>query len=294
MTRDDADIRTAGRSGPRVVAVLTLKGGVGKTTLTSHITPHLVAELRRRKARARVLVVDADTQSGATVTFTGFDPTRLTATLATVLAGRHDLRDTAIALDDHADIDETIALARVGTDLLPSNELSKVQVNAVEDFWALRELLHDNTALPPHTEFVLIDCGYGDTDLTELAMVASDEIVAVLTPNALDVNGLNLLLRKIGRMRPTFPHLELAGVVVNQLTDYLADEEVLNDLVEQLGPRLWTPHIPFRAAIRRANNQHLPMSAYHPQRPELINLFASLAATMLDPRRRPGRHRRTH
>lgn len=284
--------RRAGNSRLRVVTVLNFKGGVGKTTVVSHLGPHLVAQMQQRNPRARLLVVDADTQCGATITLTGQDPTEFTATVATVLAGRQTLRDAIVVLDADPRLDEHIREARTGTDLLPSNEHAKVHVEQVEDFWTLHEMLRDPELLPPDTELVVIDCGYGDTDLTELAMVAADQIIAVVTPNALDVHGLNLLFRKIARMRPTFPDIALTGVVVNQLTSHLADEEVLNDLVDQLGSRLWSPLIPHRGAIRRANNQHLPMAAYHPQRPELINLFAALATKMLSPSR-PGRHRLT-
>lgn len=279
----------------RVVTVATLKGGVGKTTVVSHLSPLLAQLLRHRHGpAARLLVIDADTQCGATITFTGRDPALYPATLATVLAGQHTLAQAVLSLDNPSTgLDPENAAARTGIDLLPSNEHSKVRVSTAEDLWALHELLHD---LELHTlagvELVLIDCGYGDTDLTELAMVAADQIVAVLTPNALDVHGLNLLLRKIRTMSTTFPHLALSGVIVNQVTSYLADEEVLNDLVEQLGDRLWQPFIPHRGSIRRANNQHLPMTAYHPQRPDLIALFAALAQKILPAPARPGRHRR--
>lgn len=277
----------------RVVTVLNLKGGVGKTTLVSHLSPHLVELIQRRHgSRARVLVIDADTQCGATITLTGHDPARYGATLATVLGGQHSLPDAVVHLDDpQAGINEVIAAARGGIDLLPSNEWSKVRVERPEDFWALHDLLRDPDATGD-AELVVIDCGYGDTDLTELAMVASDQLVAVVTPNALDVHGLNLLLRKIARMTPTFPHVALSGVIVNQVTSYLADEEVLNDLVEQLGSQLWQPFVPHRGSIRRANNQHLPMNAYHPRRPDVVALFRALAAKMLPGPTRSRRHRR--
>lgn len=279
-----------------VVTFLSLKGGVGKSTLTSQLSPHVVVLLRRMFGpTARLLVIDADAQSGATITLTGRDPSSFQATIATVLAGQHDLMQATIALDEPSTgLDSRIVAARTGMDLLPSNERAKVRVDAADDLWALHELLHDPSVASANIAMAIIDCGYGDTDLTELAMVAADEIVAAVTPNALDVHGLNLVMRKIRTMATPFPHLKLSGVIVNQVSSYLADEEVLNDLIDQLGPRLWQPYIPHRGSIRRANNQHLPMTAYHPQRPELIALFAALAPKLLPSSTPPGgRHRRT-
>jgi cellulose biosynthesis protein BcsQ len=126
-------------------------------------------------------------------------------------------------------------------------------------------------------------------------MVAADDIIAVVVPNAMDAHGLNLLMRKIQRMSTRFPHLRLSGVVVNRYArSDVADEEVLNDLTDQLGARLLTPVVPDSAAIKRANNQGLPIAHYHPLQPGLIAVFAALARQVLpEASRAGGRHRHT-
>lgn len=268
----------------RVVSVLNLKGGVGTTTVVSHLCPALVDLLRRRHGpQARVLVVDATTGCGATWMLAGIDSRGLTANVATVVTGRHSVREAAIALDRSGSKLACSAEARDGVSLLPASELARVRVRGREGFSVLRELLTDRDELPEGTELVLVDCGNSDTDLTELGILAADDLVAIVTPNGVDVHGLNLLLHKIRRLQARFGQVQdLAGVVVNRFSrGDVADEEVLNDLEDHLGPRLWEPVLPSSGAIKRANNQHLPITHYRPPQPALVAAFAALAAHLI-------------
>lgn len=262
----------------RSTAYANFKGGVGKTTAVVNTATALRDQLRERDPAARVLILDADTQAGATTLLTGNDPDSYQATLATVLAEQHTLHEAMIGLDDpDAGLDEEAQAAWAGIDLVPCNPDSKIRVGGPEDFWQLRDLLQ-NTALP-HTH-VLLDCGYGDTDLTTLALVAADAIVAVTAVTALSMNGLNQLLGKVAKMRRSFPHVRVEGVIAN---DYSAreitDQAIYAEMAEQLGGLLWEPPIPHRAIVKRSHDARLPLSVFKvPAARALVDIYVQIAA----------------
>lgn len=288
---------------PRVVAVVAHKGGVGGTSLVSHTTPPLVELIRaRRGADARLLVLDASSLGGATYALTGMAPGGFATTITEVLTGQASLAEAVVALDASgaaADgpvpgvvLPAALAAARSGVDLIPANKrAADLMVTRSSEVAALRSLLHRPHALPGYP-VVVIDCGHGTTALSKIAMVAADELVAVMQPQAWDAHGLSSLIQEINELAKTFSHLKLAGVVASMVGDGVADRGALNDLEDQLGPLLWGPRIPYSGVIRRANNDHLPIAVHRPHRPELAALFASLAELIYPQPARSGPHRR--
>jgi cellulose biosynthesis protein BcsQ len=246
-------------------AIAHLKGGVGKTVVCVNLAHALVAELRRGgHPDARVLVVDCDPLSGATHLLAGPDvaPT-ISATVATVLAGQTELADTVLQLDDPATgLDTTRATAWAGIDLLPANPQSHgLRVSTGAGFWALRERLATVPTVLPNTRYILLDCGYGDTDLTDLALVAADDVLGVSTTARMSTANIEILRDKLQLMRRTFAHLHLRAVVANiRHAGHEADEACLSELRADLGEDLWEV-LPARALVGRACHQQLPVAA---------------------------------
>jgi len=261
----------------RKTAFANFKGGVGKTTAAVNVATALRDELRQTDPDARVLLADADSQAGATALLTGRSPSDYEATLAKVLAGEYSLDEALVRLDDPASgLDEEAQAAWGGIDLIPSNPESKIRVAGPEDFWQLRDLLDDPSLPYSHA---ILDCGYGDTDLTTLALVASDEIVVVTTVTALGVNGLEQLVGKVAKMRRSFPHLRIGGVLANDFSAReTADQNVLDDMTKSLGELLWSPAIPHRAIVKRSHDARLPLSVFKvPAARALVEIYASVA-----------------
>lgn len=261
----------------RKTAFANFKGGVGKTTAAVNVATALRDELRSKDPNARILLADADSQAGATALLTGRSPAEYKATLATVLAGEHTLDETLIRLDDpDSGLDEEAQAAWAGIDLIPSNPDSKIRVAGPEDFWMLRDLLEDSSLPYSHA---LLDCGYGDTDLTTLALVASDEIVVVTSVTALGFNGLDQLVSKVAKMRRSFPHLRIGGVLANDFSAReTADQNVLGDMTAKLGDLLWLPPIPHRAIVKRSHDARLPLSVFKvPAARALVEIYTEVA-----------------
>ena len=246
-------------------AIAHLKGGVGKTVIATNLAHALVAKLRQGGDHAaRVLVVDCDPQRGATYLLAGNDVVPgIKATLATLMAGQTGLAETVMHLDDPAaGLDEYRAAAWAGIDLIPANPESRgVRVATGADFWALRDLLADASerlALP-HVRHVLLDCGYGDTDLTDLGIVAGDGVLAVSTTSHMSVVNIGALQDKLRLMRRSFPHVHLRGVIGNLYhAGWDADDANLADMRANLGEDLWEV-LPARTVVEKAFDRQLPV-----------------------------------
>ena len=267
----------------RKTAFANFKGGVGKTTVAVNVATALRDELRKGNPEARILLADADSQAGATALLTGRPPDEYQSTLATLLAGEHTLEQTLVRLDDpESGLDEEARAAWAGIDLIPSNPDSKIRVAGPEDFWQLRDLLGD-AALP--YSHALLDCGYGDTDLTILALVASDEIVVVTTVTALGFTGLDQLVSKVAKMRRSFPHLRIGGVLANDFSGReTTDQNILADMTAKLGELLWLPPIPHRAIVKRSHDARLPLSVFNmPAARGLVETFTAVAQRLTPP-----------
>lgn len=246
-------------------AVAHLKGGVGKTVVTVNLAHALVAELRHGgQPDARVLVADCDPLCGSTQLLAGTEvAATITATVATLLAGKTTLADTVLRLDDPAmGLDPIRADAWAGIDLLPANPQSRgLRVSTGAGFWALREHLAAAAEEMPATGYTVLDCGYGDADLTDLALVAADGVLGVSATARLSTTNLTVLRDKLGLMRRTFPHLHLRGLVANLFhAGYEVDDACLAEMRDDLGEDLWEV-LPARAVVDRACHRQLPVAA---------------------------------
>lgn len=266
-------------------AVAMNKGGVGKTSFTLNEAWSLAQILRATKPDARVLIIDVDTQAGATQLLTGHRFTDKDPTISTLLSAQYSFADVLIRLEDsdYLEDDDTRA-AFEGIDVIPACHEGKVRLSGPEEFWALRDVLDEAEKSGDLThDIVLMDCGYGDSDLNTLAIVAADHIMAVTNVTTLGMNGAAQLIEKVAKMRRSFPHLRISGLVLNDYTAVeLADRQVLEDFREQLGNLLWEPPIPRRAIVKRSQVAGLPVSLFHVKGArELVQRYDDIAQRML-------------
>lgn len=181
----------------RTIAIINLKGGVGKTVTAINTAAILAAE----KAQ-RVLVIDADSQ-GNTTEFLQRDKLH-PATLADLL------RDRGVPVIEKSKLR--------GIDLICANEelmdldLTKVETGSASAT-CLRDLLSVQQGVGENYDFCIIDCPPAFNAASCAALVAADEAVVPMKLDAFSLRGMDNVLRQIKNMQKINPRLRLAGIL---------------------------------------------------------------------------------
>lgn len=190
----------------KTIAIINLKGGVGKTTTAVNLAAILA------DAGKRVLVIDADPQANATQFFLPYE--EAVNSLATVMEG--------LAADPYDFIYET---GIPGVDLLPGSielinaDIASVKSGAgytrIDDFLdALEEDAEVDTA--GAYDFCIIDCPPSFTAASVAAIYASDRVIVPVTVDYFSVAGMSQLLAQIKSVQRVQPFVEVAGVLITQ------------------------------------------------------------------------------
>jgi chromosome partitioning protein len=263
------------------VAVLSLKGGVGKTTVALGIAS---AALRRG---TRTLVADLDPQGNAT---TSLDPPYTDATLADVLeTPARAVLERAIApsvwseeVDVLVGAEELELLNEPGPDGRRLENLSR----------ALDEL-HQRPLREDPYELVIIDCPPSLGRLTKSALVAADSALIVTEPTMYAVAGAQRALEAIERIREEHnPDLRPIGVLVNKLRVRSYEHQFrVAELRENFGSLVMPTAIPDRLAVQQAQGACSPIHEWHSPGAQEIALTFNMVLAKILRSSRAGRHR---
>jgi chromosome partitioning protein len=269
----------------RTVAVLSLKGGVGKTT----VVLGLASSAMRRGART--LVVDLDPQCNATATL---DPQDTEATIAEVLeTPRPTVLRQAIAHSGWSDEVDVL----VGSEELESlndpdpdaRRLGKLGRALAE----LSSLLVEDE-LP--YQLVLLDCPPSLGRLTRSALVAADGALLVTEPTLYAVSGVNRAFDAVEETRDAHnPDLVTLGVVVNRVRPHSYEHQFrIAELRDSFGSLVMPVALPDRLAVQQAQGACVPIHKWvTPGAREVSLAFNLLLARLLRTGGR-GRHQAIH
>jgi chromosome partitioning protein len=220
------------------VALINMKGGVGKSTLTVNLGWHFALG----RDVKRVLIVDLDPQFNASQYLLG-QPTyeRL------LRAGRPTVWDILerSTRSPHAsptplNVRDTIHNRAVTThggrlDLIPSRlDLAFTLKTPYQQKEA--ELARALSEIEGDYDLILIDCAPTESLLTTAAYLASDFLFVPVKPEYLSAIGLPLLVQSMQEFQATYPQhpLQLAGVAFNASTDYAPEEQLAKANVRQI------------------------------------------------------------
>ncbi len=254
----------------RTAAVLSLKGGVGKTSVVLGLAG---AALQRR---IRTLVVDLDPQGNCTA---ALDPEATKSTLADVLADPQGaVLRSAIAPSGWGE----------GLDVLVGAEETEADDRPVPDVTRLRWLDHalsalDKAAGDPSYRLVLLDCPPSLGLLTRSALVAADRALLVTEPAIYAVAGVQRAFEAVQHAREHNPHLRPVGVVINRVRARSSEHTYrINELREIFGSLVLPTALPDRAAVQQAQGAGLPIQRWDtPGAREIAVAFDVLLARML-------------
>lgn len=265
----------------KVVSMLNMKGGVGKTTLTYNLAWY--AAQRGHK----VLAIDLDPQSNLTQTFMGD-------------AGYHDfLASTAQSVADIFEKSSGVTAGIMhkveeGTDgslihLVPARiELSKTIKNPAAKEHKLRRFL---ARYKPHYDLVLIDCPPTDSILTDAAYYASDCLVIPVKLEKLAIIGLPLLKCSIDEFNAENTgeyEISVAGIIFNDVEsgdppspEHRICRRDVNDFAKQNGWHVFEHEVKQSKAYVNSIRESKPMSEALRSREKVVEQFFSVGEEFL-------------
>jgi chromosome partitioning protein len=205
-----------------VVAVVNMKGGVGKSTVTANLGWHSAY-----KKNHKVLLVDLDPQFNLSQYALGSEryqellkkkwPTiysifEQTSAAPTVREKRHDLKDAIVSVKEWNDGSRL--------DLIPSQlELSWTLKNS--SYGKTEHLKNFLEKFKKVYDLVLIDCPPTQSMLTDAAYASSDYVLIPVKPEFLSTIGLPLLIKSLEdyQIEHKAHEIEIAGILFNAVSD---------------------------------------------------------------------------
>jgi chromosome partitioning protein len=258
-----------------VVSVCSLKGGVGKTSVTLGLASAALAR------GVPTLVVDLDPQADAT---TGLDVTaRREMSVADLLAApRRRVLDQAIApsgwtQDQPGQLD--VVLGSADAAAYDGPRASERALGRLSD--ALGKI--------EGYRLVLIDCPPSLGALTHAGLIASQRALVVTEPALFSVSAADRALRAVDDVRRSLaPELQPLGVIVNRYRERSPEHRYrLEELSEMFGPLVLPPPIPERSALQQAQGASRPVHQWPgPASAELAKLFDTHLARIMRARAR--------
>jgi cellulose biosynthesis protein BcsQ len=209
------------------ISVLSLKGGVGKTSVALGLAGAAA------KRGLKVLVIDLDPQGNAT----------------SILQARHGRANAAWSFKEGR-----VDVVGSDSDLIHFDAWTGKRNFAPKLARALRRL--------EGYDVVVIDCPPSLGALTREALAASRLAVVVTTPSYFGGQGAERAIDEINEIRTTVnPDLRFAGIVVNRMREKTEEHRYRKrELIAIHGPgALLKPSIPERVALQQAESTGEPI-----------------------------------
>jgi cellulose biosynthesis protein BcsQ len=234
-----------------VLSISSLKGGVGKTTVTLGLASAAFSR------GLRTLVVDLDPQSDAS---TGLD---------VHVSGHLTIADVLAAPKERT-VRQAIAPSgwtrgRPGTVDVLIGSPSAINFDgphpSIREIWKLEEALAHVEA---DYDLVLVDCAPSLNALTRTAWAASDRVVVVTEPGLFSVAAADRALRAIEEIRRGLsPRLQPLGIIVNRArVQSLEHQFRIKELRDMFGPLVLSPQLPERTSLQQAQGAAKPLHVW--------------------------------
>jgi len=250
----------------RVIVIANQKGGVGKTTTAVNLSACMAA------VGQQVLLVDLDPQGNATSGL-GIDKSQLERTLYESLVDGESLEDGIL--------DSGIENLHI----VPSDKnLAGAEVELVSIRKREYQLRKAVDTVKDDYDYVFIDAPPSLSLLTVNGLVAADGVIITLQCEYYALEGLSELLQTIIRVRDAFnPELKLEGVLLTMYQRTNLSKQVLQDVRDHLGDKVYQTVIPRNVTLGEAPSFGRPIIYYDPRcagagaSPELADEIMSAA-----------------
>ena len=198
----------------RVISVANIKGGVAKTTSAINLGTGLV-----RKGK-KVLLIDLDPQGSLSLGLGVRDNKELDYTVSTIIQKLIN----EIEISDG----EGIIHNDEGVDILPSNQSLRAVEQQLDEVMSKEHVLEEYIdSIRNQYDFIIIDCNPGVDNLILNALTCCDSVLIPSPPEYLCVEGLQEIIRIVGRVRKRLNRrIKIEGVlltIVNGRTNIASD-----------------------------------------------------------------------
>ena len=246
----------------KTIALVNMKGGVGKTTLAVNLAWHM-----HQNEGKNVLLIDLDPQFNATqyvMDYQAFESHRKkSGTIVDLLIDhpRLDLRLKKVKNNPQTALHNIQTTNKKRLDLLPAElNLAWVVKNPAQMDYRLEKLL---SVLRDQYDYIFVDCAPTDSVLTTMALMASDHLLIPMRPDRFSILGFANLNETIENFRGNCsdPHgVKVLGIVFTQVTGGSDVEQQAMDDVRAAAKKentyLFASHLKYsRSFSRSAYNQ---------------------------------------
>ena len=250
----------------RVIAMLNIKGGVGKTVLAANL--FAAAHLADKRA---ISFIDLDPQHNLTQYFLPpGERNRIRDRNHTIYGILNPRGDASVPRDDIGGVAVPLNRARRGArqpnfELISGDERlfeftldTRSDRDKAEAFTRFRALI---TALRARSDAVIIDSNPCATFLTRLAITTADHIVAPVRPEKYSLTGLNMLEHVVREVRGRTLRPGEFSVLLNGVNDRTrsgetgdADTLTRNEIASApfFGSALLADEVPYSAVLKSA------------------------------------------
>lgn len=185
----------------KTIAIINMKGGVGKTTTTLN-----AASILARDYKQRVLLIDADPQGNLSQSLRVDTTDSLCTTLELLTRGAGYYPDF-VSESDTDQIDIIPADIRLLSADVAAFRDGRANLTAMSD---LRDVLVEDDAY----DYLLIDCPPSFSAGTMAALAAASEVVIPIRLDAFSTAGMTQLMVQVENMRKINPALRVAGLLI--------------------------------------------------------------------------------
>lgn len=231
-----------------MLGICSLKGGVGKTSVTLGLASAALAK------GIRTLVIDLDPQGDSTMALAPEGDANALDVAAVLDAPGYDTIQRALAAS---------SWAPEGLDLLRGSENS-ARHDGPEGSTSNAGALSETFTMLQGYDLVLVDCPPSLGGLTRLGLSACDRAIVVTEPGLFSVMAVGRAMRTIDQLRRSgAPQLQPLGIAVNRVKTRSVEQEYrLEELKTLYGPLVLSPVIPERAALQQAQGAAVPIHAW--------------------------------
>jgi len=229
-----------------IISIAIQKGGSAKTTTAINLAAAL-----QQKGKS-VLLIDADPQASMSEALGIIEETEknLFTELLKEIKGESSSPDDAIVKTNS------------GLDLIPSSiELAMAELELVSMYGREKAFTWILEKLTTKYDYIFFDCPPSVGMLTVNALVASDYILMPLQAEFLPKKAVKSFMQHLKTLKKLNNKLEVLGIVLNRYDERKTmNREILQQLKEEFGEKVFTTHI--RTNIQLANAQQAGLDIF--------------------------------